>query len=533
MESGNESQRGTSPLPQAGQVTRRDFIGMAALGAAAGQESLNVLVLLCDQLNASVLRLYGGPVATPHLEQLAQGGVVFTGATCPTPLCSPSRASLITGRWPHAHGIVYNLMREDYPSVGGPESEEGIRREDVTLDSVLAGSGYSTHQYGKWHLHGDALPYLPDQYGEHLEYEREMAGVFRKIREMPRETWMDWYGWALPVSVNPAYRRSVQTLKLGAKSRLLEFVEKIGCLELPLSQSFDVRVADKTVGRLRSLGPEPFAITCSFNTPHDPNVVPSPYYEQFDPARIVLPSNFGHRELRFEEDWSRQMVAAPDQERVREFLRVYYGCVRLLDDQVGRVMEALEASGRAGNTIVVFTADHGDMAGGHGMTWKSTSAFYDEIVRVPLIVSCPHIQPGKTDASASLTDLAPTLLDLTGHAVPASMQGVSLASLLRGKRGSSEFVYTFSERVKANAAKIRRIAPGTSASVAVRGGGWKYSRYPDGDEYLYHLAKDSSETKNLAAERAFAAQKRELQRQLRLWLERTRYPGGAQAVVPS
>ena len=107
--------------------------------------------------------------------------------------------------------------------------------------------------------------------------------------------------------------------------------------------------------------------------------------------------------------------------RMREFLRVYYGTVRLIDDQVGRVLDALDESGRADDTIVIFTADHGDMVSGHGMVWKSTSAFYDEIARIPMIISWPRrIRAGKSEAAASLADLAPTTLDLIGHSIPAA-----------------------------------------------------------------------------------------------------------------
>jgi arylsulfatase A-like enzyme len=104
-------------------LTRREFAAAAAL-AATGRPP-NILTILCDQLNASVTSVYGGPVPTPNLERLARQGVVFTNATCPTPFCSPSRASLVTGRWPHAHGIVHNVSRIDYPPFRRPRLNKG------------------------------------------------------------------------------------------------------------------------------------------------------------------------------------------------------------------------------------------------------------------------------------------------------------------------------------------------------------------------------------------------------------------------
>jgi arylsulfatase A-like enzyme len=267
-------------------------------------------------------------------------------------------------------------------------------------------------------------------------------------------------------------------------------------------------------------------ITCSLNYPHDPNVLPSPYYEAFKPPALALPANFGYREARFESDWSRQLVADLGETGLRELLRIYYGSIRLVDEQVGRVWDALEASGRAEDTIVVFTTDHGDMAGGHGMFWKNTSSFYEEIVRVPLIVSYPRrIKPGRSPLATSLVDIMPTLLDLTGQPIPAHVQGHSLAPYLLGKRDPALAPpYAFCERVDSHPEHTRHLAPGTPGSFMVRGQGWKYVRYADGEEFLYHLGEDPGEAKNLATQPAYAEQKKVLRRELEAWLVKTGYP---------
>src|SRR5215471_8506610 len=188
--------------------TRRSFlqVGGAALATSAAPPKPNVLTILCDQLNPAVTSVYGGPVSTPNLERLARRGMVFRNATCPTPFCSPSRASLITGLYPHKHGIVYNCARGDYPAIGSKTLDEGIRKSDTTTDKILHAAGYQTHQYGKWHLSGDSLPYYPDPYGECHEYAREMAPIFDEVRRRPRDQWMNWYGWILPVTVDRAYQ---------------------------------------------------------------------------------------------------------------------------------------------------------------------------------------------------------------------------------------------------------------------------------------------------------------------------------------
>jgi arylsulfatase A-like enzyme len=231
----------------------------------------------------------------------------------------------VTGRWPHAHGIVHNVSRIDYPAISAPATEQGLLASDVTADKLLHAAGYSTHQYGKWHLSGDPLPCYPDQYGEHREYAREMSSTFARMKQRPRAEWMDWYGWILPVSGDDAYQTSFGPDDPVRKSPYQDFITKIGRLDLPSGEIFDVRVADKTIERLRAVKSQPFSITCSLNWPHDPNVIHSPYYEMFDPAKIELPATLEQREDRFERDLSRRMVAAAPALRLRHFLRVYYG----------------------------------------------------------------------------------------------------------------------------------------------------------------------------------------------------------------
>ena len=515
-------------------------IARSALGSKPrGKTPPNVLLLMSDQLNASALSCFGGWIPTPHLERLAGKGVTFNNATCTTPFCSPSRASLITGLYPHSHGITYNVNKIDYPAIvaagGSPPTEQGITANDVTTEKLLHDARYATHHYGKWHLSDTGgLPYYQDTYGEHIEYAQEMAATFQKVRRLPRDKWMDWYDWDLPVTLTPAYQKAAairleKWTKAGRSRFVTEFISKTGRLDLPIDKVFDYRVAGRTIRTLQSLGSNPFMITCSLNWPHDPNVVPNPYYDSFDPDRIKLPANYGKPEARFEKDDSCQLVADMGDRAepgLRELLRIYAGCVRLVDDQVGRVLDALNKTGRSANTIVVFAADHGDMAGGHAMYWKSTSAFYDEIARVPLIISFPgRIQPGKSDLAVSLVDIMPTVLDLVGHPVPPGVQGSSMAPYLLGQRDlASAPAYTFCERVHSNPGHTRSVTPGTPASFMVRGKGWKYITYPEGDKYFYHLAQDPGETKNLASDPAFKEQRDALHHELQAWLQKTAYP---------
>ena len=518
------------------EQTRREFLKTAGLATAAlggisvqpdvvvagseTQKSPNILFVMCDQLSANALSCYGGPVPTPNIDRIAREGVRFTQATCTTPYCSPTRASIITGMYPHAHGIVLNC---------GPNRQRGIGPEDLTTEKLLHQAGYATHHYGKWHLEGDRPPYYPDMFDSAVEYKAKMDSVFKEVRNRDKAAWMDWYAWALPVDISADFQRQVDAVGDQWKDKqFAEFITKMGRLKLPLEQCFDVQVADRTCDRIRSLrDDQPFMITCSFIWPHDPNVVPSPYYEAFDPKDIELPANIHVREELFEKDWSREIVRALGEPGLREFLRIYYGMVKLIDDQVGKILKTLDQTGKRDRTIIVFTSDHGDMMGGHGMVWKSTRAFYEEIVRVPLLISDPKKFGSRvSDLAVDSTDLMPTLLDLAGQPVPGQAQGRSLVPHLTGAREAADAKrFTFAERVAPNPKGRRDVLPGTKGDFMVRGEGWKYIRYRDGREYLYNLRQDRGETTNLAGDPKWDGRRQQLVGELDKWLARTGWPG--------
>ncbi len=488
----------------------------------------NILLMMCDQLNASVLGCYGGPVPTPNLDRLTREGILFDQAICPYPVCSPTRASIVTGLYPHTHGITHNINKRDYPAIGAPDTEEGIKTDDVTTEKLLHAAGYQTHHYGKWHLLDDDLPYYTDMFTEHGAYVQEMADTFAGVREQPASQWMNWYDWALPVEVAPPLAEAVAALgDRWSGGMYTDFITKMGRLRLPAEQSFDVRVADHTVERLRSLDERPFMLTCSFNTPHDPNVVPSPYYESVSPDDIELPATFDTREPRVETHWSRLIISELGEAAAREFLRIYYASCMLVDEQVGRVLNALDVSGRANDTIVIFTADHGDMAGNHGMVWKSSDNFYEDLVRVPLIMRYPRrLPPGPSSLHFSTTGLMPTLLALTGQPAQAHVQGTDLSPYLLGQTDPAQAPsHTFCERVPAGPEGRRIVNPGTPGSFMIRGQGWKYVRYHDGDQWLFDLDNDPLEERNLAADPERQGRRDAMSGLLDDWLRETGFPG--------
>lgn len=507
--------------------TRREFLRTTSLaatwagsismlsGASSKGPSPNIVFIQCDQLNAKALSCYGGEVETPNIDRLAGEGVRFSNAACVTPFCSPSRATWITGMYPHAHGIVSNV-----PYSG--RGQQGITDDDITTEKILNNHGYTTHHYGKWHLDG-APYYYPDMFRNQTEYPREMKPVFTKVSTMDRAKWMYWYAWRLPVTVSDAVKENSKNLKLGVYR---DFIAKIGRLELPVKQNCDVRVCDKTVERIIAAKGSPFMVTCSFNYPHDPNVVPSPYYEMFDPDKVTLAKNGNVREEQFQKEWSRHIVEALEEPGLREFIRIYYAMVKLIDDQVGRILKALEETGQLENTVIIFTADHGDMMSGHGMVWKSTQSFYDEIVRVPLIIRYPKLfKPQTCDMAVDFTDFMPTILALTDKPIPEQAQGQNLVPYLTGHKDRSQArQYTFTERVARNSKGLRKVAPGTKASFCVRGQGFKYCKYPE-QEYLYDLRKDPGEEKDIVKDPLHTGRLEIMRTELADWLERTNWTG--------
>ncbi len=414
---------------------------------------------------------------------------------------------------------------------------DGFTESDVTWDRILHDSGYETHYYGKWHLEfkGKLPSYYPESYRYEHEWLQEMQEVFADVRKGDPWTYMDHYGLILPVEIEPGCLKTAQAVsgrwKTEARPPFYELALKIGRLKLKHEQHPDVRVVDHAVSKLGSLPKDkPFSLTCSIQAPHDPNVIHSPYYEMFDPSRIELPANRDFRERRFDEGgWrypARKIVADLGERFLREFTRIYYASVKMIDDEVGRILRALENTGRADNTIVIFTADHGDMLGGHGMATKSVDAFYDEIAVVPLIIQYPRrIQPQKVTGSACLTDVMPTVLEFCGKPIPGPVQGTSLARMLMGQPSPADSRrFAFCERVANSRDGSRRVQPGTAAHFMIRGHGWKYVRYNGGDEQLFHLEHDPLETRNLAADPKYADTRARLATEIDYWLRRTGFP---------
>ena len=434
----------------------------------------NLLLIMADQLAPQVLPAYGHPrVQTPHLDRLAEEGVVFENAYCNFPLCAPARFSMLSGRLPSRIGAFDNAV--EFPA------------SIPTFHHYLRLAGYRTCLSGKMHFVG------PDQL--HGYEERVTTDVYPADYlwspdwRLGDETWLEWYHDMSRVLEAGPHRRSVNV----AYDDEVEF-EAVRWLH---------EYADSEDRR-------PFALTVSFISPHDPYLAPPRWWERYRDVEIDPPQvpdiPFEKRDPHSRRHWfltgrHRTEVGESD---VLHMRRAYYALTSYIDAKVGRLMEALDAIGAASDTLIVFTSDHGDSLGERGLFFKMS--FFEWSVRVPLIVHAPFaFAPRRVGANVSHLDLFPTLLEAAGDGDPpelaAPIDGRSLISLAAGDAaGWPDLVcaeYT-AEGVRAPLLMVRK-------------GRHKLIASPGDPPLLFDLGDDPDELDDLAEHPAGAGVRAELE----------------------
>jgi choline-sulfatase len=434
----------------------------------------NVLLIMADQLRAQSVPGYGNTIVdAPNLASLAERGVVFESAYCNSPLCAPSRSSMLTGRLPSRIGVYDN----------GAE----LAASTPTLAHYLRAAGYRTCLAGKMHFLG------PDQ----------LHGFEERVTTDMYPAGFDW---------TPDWSRS-------PGDRLPWYHDMSSVLEPETSEAtlqtdFDDEVAFHSVRKIldlaRSDDPRPFFLLASFIHPHDPWEMPSAYVSRYEGRQFDLPvvSAIADDELDPHSRRVRSMCGGEGldigEETIRKARRAYYAAVSYVDDRIGQLLEALDASGLRDHTIVVVTSDHGEMLGERGLWYKMT--FFEPSARVPLIVTAPgRFAPGRVKENVSLVDLLPTMLEIANDGTPFApvdpIDGNSLVPLLRGDGGASWLDSVLGEY----------LAEGTLAPlVMIRRGSYKYVRCPGDPDQLYDLSSDPHELSDLAATSAHADVLREL-----------------------
>jgi choline-sulfatase len=424
----------------------------------------NILVIMADQMAAPALPFYGHPVVrSPNLDRLAEEGVVFGGAYCSSPLCAPSRASLVTGQLPSRIGAYDNAAA--FPA------------SVPTFGHYLRDLGYSTCLCGKMHFIG------PDQL--HGFEERLTTDIY------PAD-----FGWA-PDWEHPEHRPSWY-------HNMLSVVQAGTCLTSN-QLDFDEEVAFQAVRKIYALAREdsgrPFCLFVSFTHPHDPFAITQEYWDRYHHEEIDLP---GVPPIPFDEldAHSQRLHRVCDlgryrqtEARVRAARHAYYGEISYVDDKVGQLLAALEGAGFADSTIVVFTSDHGEMLGERGMWYKMS--FFEWSARVPLVIHAPGwFAPRRVDQHVSLMDVMPTLVELAaaGRSIDFAerVDGRSLVPFLNGE--SPQPVSVLGEILCEGA-----LAP----ILMIRRGRYRYVYAETDAEQLYDLEDDPDELNNLAAQPDF------------------------------
>lgn len=446
--------------------SRRDFLTSSAGAAASawlmGPRSFaaeprprNIVWIMSDDHARHALSCYGsGLNKTPNLDRIASEGVRFDNAFCTNSLCAPSRATLFTGKYSHINGMKDNTPQSVF---------DGSQQ---TFPKLLQKAGYRTAIIGKWHLVSDPTGFdywniLPGQ------------GVY----------------------FDP------QFIEMGKRVKRPGYVTDI--------------ITDDAIRYLEGAGAAPFCLLVHHKAPHRV-WEPDPKHSQMYAAReMPEPATFNddyrnrassaaHADNRIADmpDWVKQQPPGMTPEQTKKwnyqrFIKDYLRVIASVDDNVGRLLETLEASGLASNTLVAYTSDNGFFLGDHG--WFDKRFMYEESLRVPLMMRLPGAKRGRVEKRmVANIDFAPTLLDAAGVPVPADIQGRSLAPLLAGKdvEWRESFYYHYYEYPQPH-----RVRP----HYGVRTERYKLVYYPTVNEWeLFDLKSDPRELKSVYAEPARA-----------------------------
>jgi len=389
----------------------------------------NVVIVLTDQWRAQAFGHAGDPnVRTPNIDALAARSITFENAVSVCPVCTPHRASLLTGRFPTSTGMFLNDLY--------------LPAEELCMAEIFAVAGYDTAYIGKWHLDGHGRDsYIPPERRQGFDY---------------------WKALECTHDYNESYYYA------GDDDTKLRW------------DGYDVYAQTRDGQqyiRTHAGGERPFLLFMGYGGPHFPHDnAPDELKAFYPPDSIELRPNVP-------EEW---------REMARKELQGYYAHCTAIDSCVGRLYETLEEVGLAGNTIFVFTSDHGDMFGSQGKRPKRKQLPWDESVRAPFLCRYPVIHEGARTVEVPLNtpEILPSLLSLAGIAIPDAIEGEDLSRLFRGEGGEESRAALFMSIAPFN-------APDTKAFRGVRTSCHTYVRDSDGPWLLYDNREDPYQMRNL------------------------------------
>ncbi|MEM7093067.1 MAG: sulfatase-like hydrolase/transferase [Actinomycetota bacterium] len=482
----------------------------------------NVLFIITDQHRADHVGFMGNSVVrTPNLDAIAARGTVFENAWVSNPVCMPNRSTIMTGRMPSAHGVIFNDRSLELGAathvrqfrsagwrtalIGKSHLQHGMSRNSVmpvdrapTVDHGY-GEGWDGLEHFEAYADG-AVPEFPDDFygfghvelaidhgarvtGHHLHWALDKGGRYEDLAvpmtdESPHRRRSDRW-WQV---YEPPYEEELHSTNF-VTERTIAFIE-------------DAVAAQ-----------EPWYAWASFPDPHHPFTPPGRWYDRHDPADMELPAS-QHDQLEHAPEYLRRIQArgpegqrgwvAPcgstDGELVKECLAATYGMIEYIDHGVGQIIAAIEAAGQLDHTIVVFTADHGDMMGEHGLLLKGFMPF-NGTQRVPMVIVDPQREAGRTTSLSSSIDLGPTLMDLCAVPTHDGIQGSSLAPILDDTEASVRDTVLIEDDLRAESAERARLPSRIRTIVA--SDGMKYTRFSSGDSMLFDLNADPDELNEL------------------------------------
>ena len=460
---------------------------------------LNILLIFTDQHRYDSLGCYGAPTCrTPNIDGIAERGVRFDAAYTPTSPCSPARAALFTGLYPHKNGVLTN---------GGT-----VTPELTTLASALGAAGYNLGYAGKWHADHPKNP------TDHGFRGKDFPGYGFPVTDGLVEGLRQGESWRPSIPHYAEYLESrgyeppkVQSAYYGDHAETSN--HEIYALQSGgVEQTFEYMASEFTIELLREFAAErkteakPFFMWTNFWGPHSPELLPEPYYSMYDPKQIP-------EEPSFTETWERK----PDMHRLyeqywglssdgwagwRETVARYWGYVTMIDDLVGRILDELRVLGLEEDTLVVFTTDHGDALGAHRLIEKGPFP-YEESWRLPMVAAHPDCKaPGSVcEGFVYSHDLFPTFLQVAGVDAPDVPDSRSILDILLGEEQSTgrDSVYCAFEG---------HIFPTPLRFVRTRTHKYVFNR--SHIDELYDLVRDPHELRNLVDMPETAAVQRQL-----------------------
>jgi arylsulfatase len=434
----------------------------------------NIILITTDQQRYDTLAPYAPPfMRTPHIDHLMRDGIVFDRAYADCPICVASRASILTGKLSRNHGLPNNN-----------DTSSRIGREN-TLPTLLRAAGYQTAAIGKMHFGPERCRHGFDEMILPADYYLQMSRSGSPVQPMRHGLGQN------ELYPGMATVPEAQTLTAWTAEQCVEYIKTR---------------RDPTV---------PFFLWCSFSKPHPPLDPPEPYYSMYRNCPIPEPihsewSLAEDRPIAFrrqQESWASDLIPP---EIIREARAAYYGLITQIDYNVGRVFAALQDHNMFGETLFVFTSDHGEFLGDHHTACK---IFPHEVsARIPFILRLPKSWQGRRYGErvkhlTSLADILPTLVTAAGGKPPANIDGLDLLSVLGGSTAPRPHLMSL--------ASWKYPEPNHTLFLGITDGRWKYSWYLEGpSEQLFDVETDPQELRNLAQVPAHAAKKKELREAL-------------------